>query len=525
MKSRAARSRRALAGTLGSLALLAGCNLVLGIEESPTRPIPEDAAVADVTDAADAATRPPFERCTRDTDCVAPNACYTPHCDTVLGACTYALCEAKGRTCAAGVCNTATFACSDAQPYSFVSTRYDVSGVTSGCGADPAACVAAAFPYVFLGTRDDVVALRVDDLVAKEPDKVAIAGLTVRPVRLLVSGRRLWVLGAVQGQAPPYQLPVAYLDVPSDPTVRSLRATSVVVGYPFPTATAFAAPNGGLYVLHDDAAQGLPTALVDASLAPGASFVAPVASAGDAGAPDASVPANGIRMYRAASAPAGASVVASSGPRLVAYRYPSTFNLVTAPGTANATAQPDLPVGVPVVPLNRATFAQGPDGTLMMTAPIAADPMLDCNCTSVTRLAWVFPNAVATATDVNQVVDYEGFVNGQISGGTCHQCTGDYFRPQVLATWLDRRTALTAAPQAGQGAPRTITDLRVLTRDPLGGDGKRRAQTKATDTPKGDFGADRIALTSASGFGYLVLADSQGNDVSLSIVDPRCDAR
>jgi hypothetical protein len=175
-------------------------------------------------------------------------------------------------------------------------------------------------------------------------------------------------------------------------------------------------------------------------------------------------------------------------------------------------------------PIGKTMFAQGPDGAVMMTAPIVADgPPPDCNCSSHARLQYVFPNAVATSADVNQLLDPEAFTNPQVAGGQCHVCTGDYVRAPTLATWLDRRSVLTASPFSGGAANRVLTDVRLLARDPLEGNPKRRFQTKPTDMPKGDFAVDRIALTSSAGIGYLVLADGQGNDVSLSIVDPRCD--
>jgi hypothetical protein len=503
-------------GGLGTIVSLASCNLVFGIEEQGTRSL-EDAN--DASDDSAEAGRPALEKCKRDADCIAPNTCFTPHCDTVLGACTYALCEAKGRTCAAGVCNTATFACSDPQPYSFITTRYDVPNVTSGCGPSPNDCVAAAFPFVFIGTRDDVVALRGDDLVATTPTKVAISDLTVRPAQLLVSGRRLWVLGAVQGQVPPYRLPIASIDVPSDPTVASLHAQTLVLTYPYPTARAFAAPNGGVYVTYDDAPSGFPTAALAGPLPANTNLVAAM----DGGSP----PPGAVVMTRVTGAPGNGTIVASSGSRLVVHRYPSTFNIVASPGTEAAATQPDLPLQPALVAYGPITFAVGSDGTMVMSGAVNADvPMPDCNCTSHVRLQWVFPNAIATTTDTGVFLDPEGYTN-PFSGMSpaCRVCMGDYFGPRALATWIDRRSVLIAAPYSGQGPNRSITDVRVLARDPSEANEKRRAQTKATDSPHGDFATDRIALTSANGIGYLVIADGQGNDVSLSVVDPRCDAK
>ena len=106
----------------------------------------------------------------------------------------------------------------------------------------------------------------------------------------------------------------------------------------------------------------------------------------------------------------------------------------------------------------------------------------------------------------------------------CRQlCTPNYEGRRFFATWLDHRTALTAAPASNPVGARNVTDVRLLGRDPIEGNPKRRFTTKASEMPKGEFGVDRIALTSSNGIGYLVLADGQGNNVSLSIVDPACD--
>jgi hypothetical protein len=208
----------------------------------------------------------------------------------------------------------------------------------------------------------------------------------------------------------------------------------------------------------------------------------------------------------------------------VLYRGPSLFNLVTGAGTTAAVVTGDVGANPGLGPIGKTMFAQGPDGTVIMTAPITADgPPPDCNCSSHARVQYVFPNAVATASDVNQVLDPEAFSNPQVGGAPCRACAGDYVRPVTLAAWLDRRSVLTAAPFSGAPANRVLTDVRLLARDPLEANAKRRFQTKPTDTPKGDFAVDRIALAASAGLGYLVIADGQGNDVNVSIVDPRCD--
>ncbi len=503
---------------------LAACNAILGIEAQATRVLPDEAG--DGFDASEASVRPLIEPCMRDVDCVAPNGCYTPHCDTVLGACTYALCEAKDRTCARGVCNTTSFACSDPLPYGFLATSYEVDGVTSGCGPKPESCVAAAFPFVFIGTRDDVVALRADDLTGKMAVKVPVTGLTTKPQQVIASGRRIWVLGAVEGTVPPYKLPVATIDVPSDPTVTDIVAHTTIMAYSFPSAIGFPAPNGALFIAYDDATQGTPTALVQAPIPDGT--ILGLSNAGDAGVFEGGAPTvrSSTSMFRVNGVPPGATIVASSGERVVLYRYPSTFNLVAAAGKATASLQGDLPLNPPLTSLygpSTTSFAQGPDGTVMMTGIVAVDPPADCNCRSDARLEYVLPNAIATTTDVGELIDPEGWMNPQIPLAMCHQCSPNYEGRRFFATWLDHRTALTAAPASAALGARNVTDVRLLGRDPFDANPKRSFTTKPTDMPKGEFGVDRIALTSSNGIGYVVFADGQGNNLRLSIVDPACD--
>ena len=520
------RARRAVASALAGM--VAGCNLVFGIEEQPLRAVPDDAS-SDVVEAG----RPTLETCTRDQDCIPPNACYTPHCDTVLRACTYALCEAKDRTCAMGVCDDKTFACADPQAYGFRATSYKLPAVTSsGCGPNPESCVAAAFPFLFVGTRDGVVAFRADDLTGTQANKVLLTDLGIKPQQIIASGRRIWVLGAVQGQAAPYTLPIAAIDVPSDPTVTALRAQTSVLKYPFPSASGFPAPSGGLFVAYNEPAQGFPTALVNAPVAGDASFL--LGSASDAGAIDggeAGAPGT-LTMYATNVAPGGTTLAASSGARLVVYRAGAVFNLIKAAGTATAAMQADVQLTPPLVAVGAPRFAQSPDGVVAINAPVNVDPAVpplpaqpDCNCYTNERLEWVFPSAAATTTDVGQFLDHEGYVNPQVPLAACHVCQGEYVRLPSLATWIDRRSMLTVAAFGPTSMTRTAADVRLIGREPGEANPKRRFQTKITDSPSGNFGVDRIALTSSNGIGYLVLADGQGNEFSLSIIDPRCDAR
>ena len=497
-----------------------GCNLVLGIEEHGLRP--PDAGFEAEAPLPDAAPAP--DKCSTDSDCRAPNACYKSRCDTALGICRYVPCEGA-RACSAGVCNPTTFTCEDERDYGFRAASYPLGMTLGSCGKNPSACLGAAYPFLFVGTRDEVVALRIDDLRATDARRVAIGGLRARPGKIVVSRRRVWIVGDVQGPEPPYNVAIASIDLPADPTVRELEAKSAVLKYPFPSLAAFPAPDGGLFVSYDDPAnpQSLPTALLREPLTADA-IVGVVGDPPDGGVkvPDPPGPP-AILMHRVGALPAGSRLAASSGGRLVAYRFPITFNLVTDPGTERALAQADTLVAPPFPGIVIPRFAQGPDGVVLMSGPIAADPPNDCNCSSRQRLHWVFPNAIAATADVNLIVDPEVYANPLIPAAPCHTCTGGYFAQPSLVTWLDSRSTLVAAPASDPS--RAFTAVRLIERDPLAAPATRRFVTTAADVPSGNALTDRIGLASSSGLGFLVIADAEGNSAKLSIFDPRCDVK
>ncbi len=511
------RVRRAVAA-LAPLAFIA-CNAVLGISEGSPKPPPEDAAPpVDAIAEPEAGLAP--DRCTTDADCIGPNACYKGRCDTVLGACTYALCETPGKACSAGKCDPATLTCGGDRDYGFRATTYKI-GAALGCKASPQACVAAAFPLLFVGTTDGTIALRVDDMLATGPQRVPLAGIGFRPAAIVASGRRVWVLGDVLGTggAPPFQLPIAWVDVPSDPTVATLTANATTLSYPYLSYAVFPAPSAAIFLTLQDAAQGFPAALLAPPL-PAMPTVG-VVNAPDAGpAPLASVP-----MYRLASAPAGSAVVASSGSRLVLDRpVAQVVNLVVDAGTAKVALGGDLAITPPTPPqLAAIRFAQGQDGSVFFDVPIVADPpppSTDCSCYTHQRHQWVLPNGQASATDVSIVADFEAWGTPMLVGGVCHQCNPDYVRLPSMSAWIDAKTSLTVSPASEN---RALAATRVVSRDPLAAPAKRRLVTTAMDMPAGNFATDHLVVTGSGGLGYEVLSDSEGNELTLSIFDPRCD--
>lgn len=509
----------------GLVVAAAGCNLVFGIEEGS--PKPPDV----VADAADEGLPPRVapSQCRSDVDCVPPTACHTAHCDTLLGACTYVECETKDRACSASVCDRATATCGPPKDHGFRVGAMRAAGTTLGCGTRPDACVAAIYPFLFIGTRDATVAMRVDSPLATAATRVPIKNADFRPERLIVSGRRLWVLGAAQGTQAPYKLPITAVDVPADPTIAFLDASATVLDYPFATAEAMPAPNGRLFLVHDDPARGLPTAILGLPLPPSGSLAVanPYGAPADAG-PDADAappalpppsPPPTIPMFRLPTVTAATSVGAASGTRLVAMRgaFVSTVNNA---GTAEVSQSAETAINPPLFLLAAPRFSQGADGIALLGAPVNLDgatPMgPDCNCNSAARVQWLVSGAEAPAIDVGLFADSETYTNPVM--GACHACPAGYFVPRPLVAWVDRKRALVAAP-ASEGRP--LLSVRLVTRDPLPVTATKRREV-ATE---GNAATDRIALTSAAGYGYLVTANAEGNDPNVTVFDPRCDVK
>ena len=151
-------------------------------------------------------------------------------------------------------------------------------------------------------------------------------------------------------------------------------------------------------------------------------------------------------MHRIAALPAGSRVAGSSGGRLLAYRFPISFNLVTDPGTERATAQAESTLAPPFPGLVYPRFSQGPDGVVLMSGPIASDPPSDCNCSSRQRAHWVLPGVTATTVDQGKMVDPEVYSNpiDDPVMSVCHTCAAGYFNQPSLTAWIDPRSALVA---------------------------------------------------------------------------------
>lgn len=505
--------RRLLSAAFVVGSLGAACNLLLGIEEQPARPEAPDAAPAPeaATESSTAGGAP--SSCKADADCVHPGGCHVGTCDLDVGACVYRLCPAAADACLVGRCNTAMSRCEGGARHGFRAGGYALPGVTLGC-ASAQSCIAAIHPFLFVGTAQDVRAYRVDDPGATAPAEVALEGVAFRPAQVVASGRRLWVVGETTGGAAPHQLTVSSVDVPSDPTTTALvgRPTTFLSEYPSVGATP--APDGDLYLVHNDVARGLPTARLRGNL--GARGQLGVLPEGGAEAPS-------HPMFPVATLPdaGGMLVVGSSGARLMAFRLPGTFNPISDPASALVHLDPDEvlqpPTGSAVFP----RFSVGERGVMLASFPRRGVPP-ECNCVTTQRVQWILHSRETTTIDANQIVDTERYTNPMT--GACNVCAAGFFDAPSLTAALDGTRALVAAPASDPAANRVTTAVRLVTREPLAAPPTRRFATSADETPRGDFATEKIALTASAGVGFLVRALGNGSETRVDVVDPSCDA-
>lgn len=503
-----------LATLLFAFGSIAGCNAILGLEEHDVR-APVDAAPA-VDSGADGDTRDRgFEPCSSDADCITPNACYTPRCNTELGVCTYRLCSTDEKPCSIGKCDTSTFHCSAPVPYSTRTTTYPVESVTIACKTNDT-CIGAAFPFVVIGAASGPVALLVDDLAASAAVKVPIDGVPFKATQVIASGRRIWLLGDAVGAAVPFEQPIAFIDVPSDPTVKSLLATAATILVPYAATKGFASTSGSLLLVRDDPTEGFPAVRITPPITERASAV--VVNVPNQPAPSPTPP---LPMYRLATAPAGSNVVAISGARLVLYRA-GAVNFVNDAATPAVALGADFVLGATLLPPH---FSSGLEGEVAATFPLVADlPAPDCNCSSHMRVQWFVQSATATMFDTAAIGDVEGYVNPpkDVTLPSCRMCPLGYFNTPSAIGIVDTRTVLETSSAAEN---RALSAAHVVTRDPVANIVTRRTLRQPTEVPSGNLATDRVGIVTSTGFAYELFANSESNAVNLSIYDPRCDVK
>ena len=424
--------------------------------------------------------------CQNDPDCKPANACLTGRCDKTRNICLYDLCPAAA--CKASVCNGTTKTCSVPTSYGFHAGSFKVTSGGVGCGGAGAGarrCFAAVYPFVFVGTTNGVVAYSVADPTDSAPAALPVAGLPFFPQNIVASGTRVYFVGAVVGN---YKVPIAWVDVPGDPTVAKLSATTVFNSLQLPSIDrVFPDTTGGVYLVHDSVPKSYPAARVTAPLKD----------------------LDALTFFATAGLPAGAVPFAASGTRLVTYRqegnptWAAYFSL--EPNAATGSAQNLLENSL--VPSFGNSFAptyfsQGSDGSLVFNTGSVNAPDGGPATLTATRLGWIIEDAGVTKIEATAKIDVEKY-------GTNPGVGADVPGP---VAWLDANRALVLAASA---ANTSQTAVQLATRDP-------QAAMVANRRFVLPFLPSLLAATASNGFGYVLVPDAP-DSATVHLFGSGCD--
>ena len=433
---------------------------------------------------------PPAGSCNQDSDCKNASACVkATHCDLAIHLCGFDVCPVAA--CQSAACDTMANMCSVPASFGFHASSFKVTTGGVGCGGVASRCFAAAYPFVFVGTTNGVVAYQVGDPANSAPPVVPVGGLPFLPSRIVSSGRRVYFIGNVVGSGPTYHLAIASLDVPQNPFVTAFAATTAFVGYPQPSAPeVFPSTNGAIFLVYPDSVKAWPTALVNAPIQDSSSI--------------SLLASPGIAM--------GASVVAASGSRLVTYHwadltngYMAAFSFENGAGTSNAqnggeTTASDMGTIYP-----QGFFAQGNDGSLLWSSPATNTPDGGAFNTAAARMTWLVADDKATAFAETVKIDMETYAppipyGSSVSG------------PMA---WIDAKTALVIA--AAKQDPTKQTSVQIASRTMLPASllpGRRYVLP---------VDVNHVGAAASGAFAYALAADDMMNQsATVHVFAPSC---
>ena len=350
------------------------------------------------------------------------------------------------------------------------------SGVSTGVGCGgggPGArrCFAAVYPFVFVGTTNGVMAYSVADPTDAAPAALTVGGLPFFPQSIVASGTRVYFVGTVAGN---YKVPLAWVDVPGDPTVATLHATTVFNSLQLPSIdSVYPDTTGGIYLVNNNASKSYPAAHVTAPLKD----------------------LDALTFFATAGLPAGAAPFAASGTRLVTFRqeagptWASYFSLEpnAATGSAQNSGETSLApsFGNSYLP---AYVAHGTDGSLVFNAASVSAPDGGPVTLPATRLGWILDDAGATTVEATAKIDVEKYATNPGVGADI---------PGPVA-WLDANRALVLAASASNTAQ---TAVQLATRDPQ----PAMVPSRRFVLP---FVPSLLAATASNGFGYVLVPDA-----------------
>jgi hypothetical protein len=320
---------------------------------------------------------------------------------------------------------------------------------------------------------------------------VAVQDLPFRPDAVFAVGRRVYFVSNTQGPGPTsYHQAIAWVDVPQNPLLTSLTASSAFVSTPDNgMVAAFGNGASGLFFLYGTSAL-YPTAIAQPPLDDGTTLLP--------------FPNTGL--------PSGAGIAAATGGRLLTYRYAQDMSgpgyptphyaFVTKPGTSMAATSAEQSFTAFGAVDSQNGFVTGDDGSVVWESAIFDE--LDSggnDGVARARLSWLVDSSSSANFDTTSYVDLQTYsppAGGQLVG---------------QPAWMDATTALGFA--ALNGSTNTTTLVQVVTKTPPSIDPVRNVQLPA---PPGSIG-----VAASNGFAYALLQnDPMNRSCTVQIIAPSC---
>jgi hypothetical protein len=423
--------------------------------------------------------------CATDNDCKAATGSAGPcvtaaKCDPTWHVCMLTTCSVGA--CKAAVCQLDTQTCSVPTTFGFEATKLSVG--YGGVGAGMRYSIAAAWPFVFVLTTNGVVAYDVIDPTNNSPPLVPVHGVPFLPIAVVAVGRRVYFVRGTEGGGPTFRQAIAWVDVPQNPLLGSFDATSAYVATS-QSNVVDVLTNGtdGVFVVYGS--KQLPAADVHPPI------------------DDTTV----LSAFANAGLANGASIRASTGARLVAYRFDgasNTPNFAIVNGAATASAQTTTEQALSAYgPLaDQAQLSTGDDGSLLWTT--AVFDVNDAGNTAgigAARLTWLLGSGTAANFDTSAHVDLE----------TYSPSTGATVAGPPL--WIDANTALGLA--AASSTSTDSTSVQIVTKAPP--TVQRSTRTLISVDPSS------VGVASSGGFAYVLAKDDPANlTCSVYVFAPAC---
>lgn len=427
--------------------------------------------------------------CSQNSDCVSPNACLTGRCNTTTKECAFDLCPSTV-ACMGSACDGATNTCGTPAMYGFQAGAIDV-GTAIGCGGSVATCVAASFPFVYVGTPQGVVAVNVSDPANATPTIVPVAGIPFYPSFILASGSRVYFVGPLQSSGSSgYMVPVAWIDPAADPTA-PLTARSAFVAYPTSTlGGAFPNGTGGVYLENTG---GSVTGLLTAP-----------------------VPDPTTIMLATTTLGAGETIVGASLTNFVTFETDMAdipnFGVVMGAGTAMPMDEGTQTVSQFGAVSRYFTFAGAPDGSFLFNAALI--DVATGKYTGV-RFGWVLTGGANTNFNGQTTFLAESYTPPAGFSSSDTPILAPLAGP---VAWLDSNRALvTAAATAAEGGTGS-TSVQVVTQANM--PPSLVNGVVLSSVPTNMVGTAGSQSPAGISFGYVVASSASG--VTLNIIAPDC---